>query len=248
MILKEEHTFRVCDLILDIGHSLGLTAEELLVAECIALFHDLGRFLQFQQYGTFADAKSINHAHLAVQILHEQHWLDLVKISAEYQQLIDQSILVHNQPQLPSNLDPNTHKFAQLIRDADKLDIYFVVTQYYLAKLHGIKGSQEENESIELGLSQSEKISPKVMTAITQKQIVLNPDLQTVNDFKMLQMAWVYDLNFPRSFQLLHDRQYLAIIQQTLPVTPEIHAICNIITQYVEKHRLTKTNSPKSKH
>jgi hypothetical protein len=40
--------------------------------------------------------------------------------------------------------------------------------------------------------------------------------LKTLNDFKLLQMGWVYDINFPRTFQLIRERGYLKMIGDAL--------------------------------
>jgi len=53
--LKEEHTQRVCREMVTIGLTLDLLAEDLLLDETMALFHDLGRFPQYATYHTFQD-------------------------------------------------------------------------------------------------------------------------------------------------------------------------------------------------
>jgi response regulator RpfG family c-di-GMP phosphodiesterase len=58
IILKEDHTFRVCNEILNIGKKLGLNDDELRLAEIIALLHDVGRFEQYTVYKTFSDRQS----------------------------------------------------------------------------------------------------------------------------------------------------------------------------------------------
>jgi HD superfamily phosphodiesterase len=221
--LKAHHTDRVCEIILDLAHSLNLTDDQCILAETIALFHDLGRFEQFRKYGTFADRNSINHSKLAIEILEQTH--RLTNLSEELQKLIITSISYHNCPNLPSSLTDPLKTYAQLIRDADKLDIYYVVTEFYRKKLNGEPTSQEDNNSIELGLIDSTSISKAVYNAIMHNQVVLNKDLKTVNDFKVLQLAWVYDLNFPRSVQFLKQKGYLKIILQSIPQSKEKSAI-----------------------
>jgi hypothetical protein len=41
-------------------------------------------------------------------------------------------------------------------------------------------------------------------------------DIKTLNDLKLLQMGWAYDLNFPRSFRLLSERRYLETIRDSI--------------------------------
>ena len=67
--LKEAHTARVCQVITMLGKELELSGQDMLLAETMALFHDVGRFKQYAVYGTFNDRASENHADLGVQQL-----------------------------------------------------------------------------------------------------------------------------------------------------------------------------------
>ena len=65
--LKIEHTGRVCENILLLAKSEKISENACMLAETIALFHDLGRFEQFMKYKTFKDSESENHAFLSVK-------------------------------------------------------------------------------------------------------------------------------------------------------------------------------------
>src|SRR5512138_1724073 len=64
--LKIGHTFRVCENITNIASSLDLSGEDIILAEVIALFHDVGRFEQLCQHKTFSDGISLDHAALGL--------------------------------------------------------------------------------------------------------------------------------------------------------------------------------------
>ena len=53
--LKIEHTYRVSMLCEEIGVSLGLCEEDLSLAWLLGMLHDIGRFEQLKNYGTFID-------------------------------------------------------------------------------------------------------------------------------------------------------------------------------------------------
>ena len=74
-VLKESHTYAVCDNALLIARGLGLDEEETALAAVIALFHDAGRFPQYRDYRTFRDSVSKNHAVLGAKVLLEQQLL-----------------------------------------------------------------------------------------------------------------------------------------------------------------------------
>jgi len=67
--LKEEHSQRVRQEIIMISKALDLLEQDILIAEVLGLFHDIGRFYQYQRYGTFRDDLSENHAELGVKNL-----------------------------------------------------------------------------------------------------------------------------------------------------------------------------------
>ena len=60
--LKIEHTYRVAALCEQIARSLSLSGADTDLAWLAGLLHDVGRFEQLRRYGTFEDAKSIDHA------------------------------------------------------------------------------------------------------------------------------------------------------------------------------------------
>ena len=67
--LKEQHTFNVCKNIIEIAKGLSLSNDQIILAETVALFHDIGRFPQYAKYKTFRDSISVNHGLLGAQTL-----------------------------------------------------------------------------------------------------------------------------------------------------------------------------------
>ncbi len=238
--LKALHTQKVCVNILDLCQSLHLTANEQLLAEIMALFHDLGRFRQMARYGTFVDRLSTDHAQLGVTILKEKAILNTLNKGEK--NLILNTIGLHNRPVLPPDRDEELLKFASLLRDADKLDIWRVVTDYYQNKQQGV-----QNSALELELPDTPQISPAVLKDVQKRRVILAPHLRTLNDFKVMQMGWVFDLNFTRSFQLVNKRQYLEKIYQSLPPGEARDEVYQAVNHFLhqklnatEKTRLSK--------
>ncbi len=209
MDLKEAHTLRVCEAILDIARHEGLAGEDLLIAEAAALLHDIGRFEQFRKYGTFSDARSENHALLGVSVIRRNTVLEgLDPVQAR---MIVRAVEYHNKAALPFDENGRGLFFMKLLRDADKVDIWKVVTDYYR------DASAKRNRTIELNLPNTMEISNAVFRTLMQGKIVQMADLKTLNDFKLLQIGWIYDVNFFRTFQMVQERGYLEQIRQALP-------------------------------
>jgi hypothetical protein len=209
MDLKRDHTRRVCEAAVDIGHSLRLSEYDLAMAEAAALLHDIGRFEQYRKYRTFSDGKSADHAALGVKVIDDQGILD--PLDSKTAGVIRRVVKYHNRAGLPAHADPRCLFFLKLIRDADKVDIWHVVTDYYRTAADG------RNASIELDLPDTPEVSDKVYETLMAGRLVKMTDLRTLNDFKMLQMGWVYDLNFPRTFEMVREKGYLDMLRDALP-------------------------------
>jgi hypothetical protein len=231
--LKKKHTHRVCGLIKEIGRDLGLNEEEQRFSEIIALFHDIGRFEQYARYNTFLDSLSLNHAEFGVKILLEQGALDALDASARGQIL--EAILNHNRAALPRHADEASLFFSRLLRDADKLDIWRVVTRYYQRKAGG-----EHNHAIELDLPNTPGVSEAVCRDLVLKKMVDIRSMRNLNDFKLLQVGWVYDVNFVPTFQRLRQKGYLSVIRKALPDSGELREIFAAVEAHVDE-KLQKT-------
>jgi putative nucleotidyltransferase with HDIG domain len=222
--LKKDHTMRVCKEILYIGKQLGLNHEELRLAEIIALLHDVGRFEQYARYKTFMDGKSENHAELSIKILEKYGVLD--SLDPMIKDIIVRAIKYHNRPSLPREEKETCLFYAKLIRDADKLDIWKVVTDYYNRK------NSKKNGAIELGLPDSPGFSEEVLRDLKNKKIVDIKHVRNLNDFKLLQIGWIFDINFEPTLRCIKKRRYLEMIHGVLPKSQEMDSIFTIIQNH----------------
>jgi HD superfamily phosphohydrolase YqeK len=222
---KEIHSFKVCCLCRLIAEDLKLSMEEIRLAEVIGLLHDTGRFPQFMKYRTFKDSISENHANLGVRILQEESVLK--GLPAEEQQIILSAIQCHNcfilQPQ-----NESIDLFSKIIRDADKLDIYRFILESEDNRLRG-----ELKKTIYLELDEQPTFSETMLISILNNHCCLYSDLKSVHDFKLLQLSWVFDINFPITFKLLQANKYLPQIYSLLPREENIQLLIEHVNQYV---------------
>ena len=211
MDLKTDHTRRVCEAIVNIGGSLDLSREDLCLAEVAALLHDIGRFEQYRRYRTFSDYKSEDHAALGVKVIKANRVLH--NLEPAMAEIIVRVVGYHNRAVLPAGEEERCLFFLKLLRDADKVDIWRVVTDYYQNAGH------HRNHTLELDLPDEPRISDPVYKALMNGKLVQMADIKTLNDFKLLQIGWIYDINFPRAFQIVRENRYLEMIRDALPET-----------------------------
>jgi len=224
--LKEHHTAMVCENIVEISGRLSLADHQSLLAEAIALFHDIGRFPQYAQYRTFRDSISVNHGLLGSLTLLKE---DILRSLPENEQkLIIEAVKFHNAFSIPKKPAAMTF-FIKLIRDADKLDIWRVFIEYYESP------KEDRASAVSLGLPDTQEYSKDVLMRLYEKQVVSHTQIKTLNDFKLLQLSWLYDLNFAPSFQLFRERDYLSRMTAHLPQAEEIQKVSRSLKGFVDK-------------
>jgi len=225
--LKDDHSRRVCNEMLYLAGELKLQPNQRLLAETIALFHDIGRFEQFKKFQTYHDPRSINHCLLGVQILRQMKVLDDL-IPAE-RQLVEQAIEYHGAKDLPPNLAGDCLLYSQMIRDADKLDIFYVMTVNY--KRHK---EDPENFDLEVELPDEPRCTPEILEAILAEQKIDYAKLQTWNDMKLCNLTWVYDVNFVPTLKCIRQKRYIELILEFLPDTPDIRNAARTVLAYID--------------
>ncbi len=207
--LKEEHTFRVLEATRAIAQGENLTDEETLIASAVALLHDAGRFPQYRRWRTFRDSESDNHARLGIEVIREQNLLDHLSLADRL--LIEEAVRFHNMMAIPERRESPTDLYIKLIRDADKLDIWFVFLNYFR------QPEEERASAAGLGFPDLPVVTPECVASFMDGSVVKLDSCKVINDFRVLQMSWVYDLNFPTTFRLLRERNYLNHLAAGLP-------------------------------
>ncbi len=192
-----------------------------------ALYHDIGRFEQFSQYGTFKDAHSINHATLGAHILQKEGFLN-TEIHALQRQVIT-AVSMHNRYALPKKLALPLLHITQAVRDADKLDILRIMAEHFSHK--GEQSSAVTFYAKDEPLMYSDKILQDVM----QNRLASYADIVYINDFKLLLCSWIHDLVFVTSKKTLASRGYLESILADLPKLPPLQAVQEQICYMLRK-------------
>jgi HD superfamily phosphohydrolase YqeK len=227
LTLKREHSLRVVDEIVAIGKGLGFSEYDQAIASIAALLHDVGRFEQYARYKTFVDRDSVDHALLGVDLLRKQE--ALTGLDPLDRELVLTAIEHHSQAAVPDSLTERERFFCRLLRDADKLDIIRILTDRYREATLGAKSA------IELLLPQGGGISSDALADLMAGAIVKFSHVKKADDFKLLQMAWVFDMNFAPSLRIFKERGYLEALRDALPETEEMRNAYAFVKKEMEK-------------
>ena len=225
--LKDKHSRRVCEEILYLAEELGLETNQKRLSEAIAILHDVGRFEQFIKYRTYNDPRSVNHCLLGLEVLRRMKVLDGVE--EKEKEIIERAIEYHGAKELPSGLDGDCLLFSKLIRDADKVDIFYVVTEYYRQYR-----DSPETFKLEVELPNEPGYSAEVAEGLLRGQRINYNSLRTWNDMRLLQLGWVYDVNFTATLKRIKKRRFLEDVFDFLPKDETVAKVRKKIFEYVD--------------
>ncbi len=198
--LKIAHTYRVAELSEDIAGSAGLDDKDIHTAWLIGILHDIGRFEQIKQYGTFLDSRSIDHAQLSADILFgKERLIERFSDERELDGLIETAIREHNRFAVTEGLDRRTLMFCDILRDADKVDILRVNYETPMEEIYNT--TREEFLSSE--------VSPKVMEQARKRITVTRDVMETYADHLIGHIALAFGLVYPRSRELAAEQGFL---------------------------------------
>lgn len=205
-LYKVYHTLRVAHFALDIANRAHVSDALVEDAFCAAMAHDLGRFIQIRQSGSFRDTEHFDHGAEGRRLL-EEHPGFLPPLPPNRQLEIKLAVFWHNKPALPQEgLGERARLLCGILRDADKMDILRAMDRFYQ---FGILPPRH----LELGLPQDSVPSRAVRACFLNQRPIAYRQLQTAGDFRLLQIGWKRDLHLPQSALLpswpnhIHYRQ-----------------------------------------
>jgi len=207
--LKLEHTLRVAADARAIAAGMRWPDEEACLAESIGLFHDIARFPQFQQYRSFSDPLTVDHGDLGVQTLETEGLIE--EVDAEPKALILHSVQYHNKRELPRILTAHEEKHLRLIRDADRLDIFFICWD-------SIKtGHIHDHPEIIMNIDFNGPPANDVLDQFERGESIDYRCMKSMADRFVLQLSWMHDLSYDSSKRLVRER---GIIEKFIAVLP----------------------------
>ena len=187
---KINHTFRVVSLCEEIAKSLNLPEEDIELAKLGGLLHDIGRFEQYKNYQTFKDSASIDHGLLGYNIL-TPSFIRKFNSNKENDALLRKVVLNHNKYSIDKYLTEKEKLICNIVRDADKIDILYLVLNSDILPL--------DNSTV----------SEEVYEEILNKKLVTKEKRQTQADNLVCNLAFIFDISFSKSLEIILKKDYL---------------------------------------
>lgn len=229
--LKVVHTYHVVDNSKEIATKLNLSEEDIRLAELIAILHDIGRFEQISKFSSF-DNTNLSHAEYGVKILFEENLIRDFIDDSNYDEIIKNAILHHSKLSIPEGLDDRSLLHAKIIRDADKLDNFRVKKDEKIEAIY--PGRIKSKEDIENSI-----LSDKVYETVKERKCVDIHDRVTHLDYWVCVLAFIFDLNFKESYEIVKDNDYINTLMDrfkynNLETQERMEDIRNIMNDYIE--------------
>ena len=220
---KQTHSLRVMEISKQISEGLNLSQEEIELATLIGLLHDIARFEQYTKFKTFKDARSVDHGDLGVEILDK----DIRKYikTDKYDEIIKIAVKNHNKYAIENGLTKEQELFSKIVRDADKIDIIYEAIEMFW-----------ENQESEV---ENSKISREVVEQFKKQELINKLDKETLIDDVVSIIAFVFDINYDVSLQIIKNNNYINKIVDRYNVKDkktkeELEEIRKIANEYIK--------------
>ena len=190
---------------------LGWNAGDKNVGIAACLLHDAGRFSQYRDFGTYYDGASVDHGDRGHEALTTEPARYASATDDEAWEVILQAVKWHNKknlPELPKEIDP----FCRLVRDADKLDVFGLVRR---RMDEGTIGELLPRHKIDAPLSEP------LLDEVEKNWSGSYQYASSLQDFLLIQLTWVLDINFAPSLRLLEESGVLTSIRARFPKDDE---------------------------
>ncbi len=222
LVLKEEHSRRVGAYCAAVSEELKWGEEERRMAFAVGLLHDIGRFPQYGEYGTFFDFRSVDHGDRGVRVLREEMPEDL--FLPRGMGVLEACVALHNKKDIPEDLSGEILPYLQIVRDCDKIDIFHVVREHVDAG---------RSEDLYPGLLPEGTYSPRVVEDLLREGKARYDTLRSLSDVMLFQLCWIFDITYDAALGLLLRNGEVQWLLERLPEDSRIEPILERVQRHM---------------
>ena len=214
---KYDHSIRVMNLSIKYAKLLNFSDDDVELSSIIGILHDIGRFEQFSKYKSFNDFVTIDHADYGADVLFKDGLISKFTDRVDDYGVIEFAIRNHNKLEIEKTNNKRYLKFANLIRDVDKLDIVYLTG--YLGEYRCV--------------ANGDYISDKVRESFCLRRSINRKEILNNNDNLAVSFAFVFDVN--NDIILKEFRQNIYYFYKRIGGSSIFKDIYNCVIKYIEE-------------
>ncbi len=213
--LKEKHILKAVELVSYLATSVEKYTElDIAIAKIVVVLQQIARLNVFANCSNSDVTFAEDDIDDCIAIIKEEKILEV--FSEELRNTILMCLSYVNKTLYPKTLEANNIAILKLVNDAGKIAALEILAEYYSEEPQG------SNKIIEFHLPNKFEISGKLEKRIMSDKEAEPKDVYSIKDLKLMQMSWVFGLNFKASYKLVHDKLYVKKIYETLPKSDKI--------------------------
>jgi hypothetical protein len=196
---------------------------ELGISAC--LLHDTGRFSQYKDFGTYYDGASVDHGDRGHEVLRAEFPGDCA--DTEAREVILQAVRWHNKKSLP-DLAPEVAPFCRLVRDADKLDVFFLVQR---------RMDEGTVEDLLPRHKMDAPLSEPLLREVEENWSGSYKNASSLLDFMLIQLTWALDINYAPALRALEDSGILIRMRDRFPKEARAQVLLDRLFERIEDYK-----------
>ena len=175
------------------------------------------------------DLRGIDHGDLGVEILEKDSYIRKYIKDDEWDNIILKAIKNHNKYKIEDGLTEQEVLFCKIIRDADKLDIFYEGAEMFWDK-------EEERSKIN-----NSTLTPEILREFKENMLIDRHHLVTPADGIVSFIGFIFDINFKYDFEVLKKEKYVDIILDKFNFVDEetnkqIESVRKIANSYINEN------------
>ncbi|MFC1607050.1 HD domain-containing protein [Candidatus Latescibacterota bacterium] len=221
LVPRMNHITRVADNCRLLGEQLGWSKSDKNIIEALGLLHDVGRFSQYADFGTFDDKDSLQHSDRSFEVAEHSGILDGLK--PETHRIMADGIRHHNTKKPPQDIHPDSWTFISLLRDADIIDKMHITLDLVV----------EHTQNGRLSMVSDGPLSSDIADSIRAGVKASKRHIDTTLDFFLFRLSAVFSMTWPEATRLLDERNSVADIGNHLPDEKAIRRLMTSMIHFI---------------
>ena len=192
--LKRDHTIRVLEAAKRIVElSSSMDEETRTIVTVSAILHDVGRFAQWRAHKDFCDVAEQGHHVIGAEMLEKGLIKYFIPWTRDYDEILILAVREHTEAELPQDLSARELEVCKLLRDADRIDIFY---QSSTDQDFEVLYCQDWGETT---------LSNPVRKAFEEDRTILFDDVKSKFDMLALRLALCKQMSCKASLEYLLD-------------------------------------------